>query len=270
MLSRGRFVALTGAGLSTDSGIPDYRGPGAPVRMPMTYAEFVSGPPARQRYWARSHLGWSRMRTAEPERRPPRAGGPGGRRAGAAAHHPERRRAARGRRLARALRAARPDRRRRLPGLPHPHAAGRPCTGGSPSSTRAGPSGTPTSSYVPTATSSSPRPTASGCPDCDGCGGVLKPDVVFFGENVPKERVERCYAAVDALDPATETLLVLGSSLVGDVRLPVRAPRRQARRTRRHRQPRPHPRRRPPRPQAPPRHQRVPRRVVRPLGAPST
>ena len=50
-------------------------------------------------------------------------------------------------------------------------------------------------------------------PDCDECGGVLKPDVVFFGENVPKERVERCYAAVDALDPATETLLVLGSSL---------------------------------------------------------
>jgi NAD-dependent SIR2 family protein deacetylase len=50
-------------------------------------------------------------------------------------------------------------------------------------------------------------------PSCETCGGVLKPDVVFFGENVPKPRVERCYAAVDALDPAAEVLLVLGSSL---------------------------------------------------------
>jgi NAD-dependent SIR2 family protein deacetylase len=50
-------------------------------------------------------------------------------------------------------------------------------------------------------------------PGCDGCGGVLKPDVVFFGENVPKPRVERCYAAVDDLDPSSQALLVLGSSL---------------------------------------------------------
>ena len=48
---------------------------------------------------------------------------------------------------------------------------------------------------------------------CQDCGGALKPDVVFFGENVPKPRVERCYAAVDALDPVQEALLVLGSSL---------------------------------------------------------
>ena len=50
-------------------------------------------------------------------------------------------------------------------------------------------------------------------PGCEACGGVLKPDVVFFGENVPKPRVERCYAAVDALDPSADALLVLGSSL---------------------------------------------------------
>ncbi len=50
-------------------------------------------------------------------------------------------------------------------------------------------------------------------PACDPCGGVLKPDVVFFGENVPPLRVERCYAAVDALLGSEGALLVAGSSL---------------------------------------------------------
>ena len=66
LLSGRPLVVLTGAGLSTDSGIPDYRGPGSTARAPMTYQEFVSGPAARQRYWARSHLGWGRMRRADP------------------------------------------------------------------------------------------------------------------------------------------------------------------------------------------------------------
>ena len=50
-------------------------------------------------------------------------------------------------------------------------------------------------------------------PGCADCGGVLKPDVVFFGENVPPPRVERCYAAVDALAETGGALLVAGSSL---------------------------------------------------------
>jgi len=48
---------------------------------------------------------------------------------------------------------------------------------------------------------------------CRDCGGVLKPHVVFFGENVPVERVERCYAAVDRLPETEGALLVAGSSL---------------------------------------------------------
>ena len=50
-------------------------------------------------------------------------------------------------------------------------------------------------------------------PGCSSCDGVLKPDVVFFGENVPKPRVERCYAAVDELPDRGGAVLVLGSSL---------------------------------------------------------
>ncbi|TFC22535.1 Sir2 family NAD-dependent protein deacetylase [Cryobacterium glucosi] len=66
-LLRGKRAAvLTGAGLSTDSGIPDYRGKGAPVRTPMNYQTFIDDPRARVRYWAGSHLGWRRFRAAEP------------------------------------------------------------------------------------------------------------------------------------------------------------------------------------------------------------
>ena len=60
------WAVLTGAGMSTDSGVPDYRGPDAVPRQPMTIQTFMSHPDQRARYWARSWVGWPRMRSAQP------------------------------------------------------------------------------------------------------------------------------------------------------------------------------------------------------------
>jgi len=67
LVSGGGVVVLSGAGLSTESGIPDYRGPDGTRRVePMTYGEFAGSPEARRRYWARSYIGWQRFNAAEP------------------------------------------------------------------------------------------------------------------------------------------------------------------------------------------------------------
>jgi NAD-dependent SIR2 family protein deacetylase len=212
LLSGRTFVALTGAGMSTDSGIPDYRGPGSPARMPMTYSEFVSGPQAQQRYWARSHVGWSRMRRATPN---------AGHVALVALEVAGRMRML----ITQNVDGLHEEAGSRTLCALHGRIADVVCLGCRQQTGRASLHarlGELNPGWAERHASVEVRPDGDvdlsdtagfRVPSCSACGGVLKPDVVFFGENVPKPRVERCYAAVESLDPATGALLVLGSSL---------------------------------------------------------
>ncbi|MEJ7831844.1 MAG: Sir2 family NAD-dependent protein deacetylase [Nocardioides sp.] len=205
------LVVVTGAGLSTDSGIPDYRGPGSPARTPMQFQEFVSGPAAQQRYWARSHLGWGRMRHASPN-----SG-----HAALAALDPELLITQNVDGLHEAAGS------RRLVAL-HGRIADVICLGCRRTSSRAALHellAMLNPEFAGRDALAELRPDGDaelGDPDgidgfvvapCEACGGVLKPDVVFFGENVPPPRVERCYVAVDALAESGGALLVAGSTL---------------------------------------------------------
>lgn len=203
------WVALTGAGISTDSGIPDYRGPTSVRATPMQFSEFVGSAEARQRYWARSYLGWRQIGQAAPNAGHQRlveleAAGL----QGVLTQNVDGLHLAAGSRTVIDLHGRIADvvcldcrqisprlelqwRLEQLnPGL-----------------------------EAPTALEHAElRPDGDAVVEdwggfrlaaCEQCDGPLKPDVVFFGESVPKPRVADAYALVDR----AEVLVVLGSSL---------------------------------------------------------
>jgi len=211
MVAGGGVVVLSGAGISTESGIPDYRGESGSLRThtPMTYGDFVASESGRQRYWARSHLGWRTIARAAPNdgHRAVATLQARGYLSGVITQNVDGLHQAAGARdvielhgnldrviclncrttFAREALAC----RLRLANAEFEGEA-----------TRINPDG---DVELPDAVVQTFHVVS-----CEACTtGVLKPDVVFFGENVPKSRVERCYRLIDD----AEAVLVLGSSL---------------------------------------------------------
>ncbi|MET9581407.1 NAD-dependent protein deacetylase [Streptomyces sp. DT199] len=209
-LRTGGVLVLSGAGISTESGIPDYRGEGGSLsrHTPMTYQDFTADAQARRRYWARSHLGWRTFGRARPN----------------AGHEA----------------VAAFGRHGLLSGVITQNVDGLHQAAGSEDVVEL--HGTLTRVICLSCGVFSPRhelalrleeanpafePVAAGInPDgdadltddqvggfrvvpCTACGGTLKPDVVFFGETVPPQRVKHCRELVRA----ATSVLVLGSSL---------------------------------------------------------
>src|SRR4051812_20206100 len=210
LVGQGGVVVLSGAGLSTESGIPDYRGPSGLARRhtPMTYQTFTRDPGARARYWARSHLGWQAIARARPN---------AGHRAVATLERLG---------LVAATVTQNVDGLHQAGGARsvvelHGSLANVVCLGCGDVSTRGELAGrlavanpgfdARVRAVHPDGDVDLDDATAAGFTvvGCRYCGGVLKPDVVFFGENVPAVRVQRCFDLVEG----ARALLVLGSSL---------------------------------------------------------
>ncbi|MCR2809888.1 MULTISPECIES: Sir2 family NAD-dependent protein deacetylase [unclassified Microbacterium] len=222
-LSGRRLAVLTGAGISTDSGIPDYRGTGAPVRAPMSVEQFLASEDARRRYWVGSHLGWRAFSAAAPN--------PGhtalaalerqGIATGVITQNVDGLHLRAGSRRVVELHGTMRrvfcthcgqvfDRR----DLAQRVEADNPWIT-IPENVPLGPDG----DVLPQST------TGFRIPACTVCGGMLKPDVVFFGEFIPAEK----FREAEQLVRASDALVIAGSSLVvnSGIRLLERARRRR-------------------------------------------
>ena len=211
LLAGRRVAVLTGAGISTDSGIPDYRGPDSPPSNPMTIQQFTSDPVFRQRYWARNQVGWRHMDETLPNT---------GHRALAGLERDG---------VVTGVITQNVDLLHSKAGSHnvinlHGTYAQVICLSCGDSMTRAalgekldalnpgfveraeavgGLAVAPDADAIVTETDSFRYL------DCPSCGGMLKPDIVYFGESVPKAIVEQAFSLIDAAD----ALLVAGSSL---------------------------------------------------------
>ena len=212
MVSTGGVLVLTGAGISTDSGIPDYRGPDGVARSvaPMTFERFTGSPFQRRRYWARSHLGWERVATARPNAGHAAVAAlqQAGLITGIVTQNVDGLHSAAGARdvvdlhgrLDAVVCLGCGDRRSRLEVALRLDAV----NPGWRSALIA-------DDVRPDGDLELPDSAVEGfrVVDCRRCAGILKPDVVFFGEAVPRDRFRRALDLVDA----ARSLLVLGSSL---------------------------------------------------------
>ncbi len=208
----GRPVAvLTGAGLSTDSGLPDYRGPDAQPRNPITYSQFVSSPEFRRHYWARNHVGWHQVHTTEPNE----------------GHYALARLEASG--IVTGVITQNVDRLHERAGSVnvidlHGHYQLIRCLNCGATMTRdeldvrlqeLNPGFLERVTELgdieiaPDADAVLAQTEDFVIADCPVCGGILKPDIVFFGESVPPATVQAAFALVDA----SSALLVAGTSL---------------------------------------------------------
>jgi NAD-dependent SIR2 family protein deacetylase len=206
-LANRRVLVITGAGISTDSGIPDYRGEGRVQKHPMTFDTFMNSREAQVRYWARSFVGFSRIAQAQPN---------AGHRALATAE---------------ATGGVFQIVTQNVDGL-HQLAGSRAvldlhgrldrvvCVGCGEIISRSemdarlselnpGVVSDPEVEFSPDGDAEVEVGRNFRIPSCGGCGASYKPDVVFFGESVPQARVAAANAALDE----AEALLVAGTSL---------------------------------------------------------